>query len=143
MKTTFLLLAAAAATLAAAPAQAQLDRTVRTQLDSAVVLMRGQGYTLRQQPVGGTLGSKAEAARQIQLAGGSSYIIVGACDADCSDLDFVLTDSNGAAVDSDLETDDIPTVVVEVPANATYTLTVQMAACSTLACHYGYSVFGK
>ncbi|MBB4635207.1 hypothetical protein [Longimicrobium terrae] len=142
MKLPFVLLAAAAATLAAAPAQAQLDRTVRIQLDSAVVLMSSQGFTLKQQPVAGTLGPSAEETKQIQLAGGS-YIIVGACDADCSDLDFVLTDSNGAAVDSDLETDDVPTVVVEVPANATYTLTVQMAGCSTLTCHYGYSVFGK
>jgi hypothetical protein len=142
MKLSLLVLAAAAATLAAAPAQAQLDPTVRTQLDSAAVLMQGQGHTLKQQPVGGTLGAGTQDTKQIQLAAGS-YVIVGTCDADCSDLDMVLTDSNGSAVDSDMETDDVPMLVVEVPANATYTLTVQMASCTTSVCHYGYAIFGS
>lgn len=142
MKLPFLVLAAAAATLAAAPAQAQLDPTVRTQLDSAAVLMRGRGHTLKQQPVGGTLGAGAQDTKQIQLTAGS-YVIVGTCDQDCSDLDMMIADSNGSAVASDMEADDVPMLVVEVPADATYTLTVQMASCSTSVCHYGFSIFGS
>jgi len=142
MKLPLFLLAAAAATLAAAPAQAQLDPTVKTQLDSAAVLMRNNGHTLKQAPAGGSLAAGAEDRVELRLAGGSSYIIVGSCDSDCSDLDMVLTDSQGAEVDSDLELDDVPMVVVEVPANTTYTLTVKMATCGTATCNYGYAVFG-
>lgn len=142
MKLPLFLLAAAAATLAAAPAQAQLDPTVQTQIDSAVVLMRGQGHTLKQAPAGGALAAGAASTVQLRLAGGSSYIIVAMCDADCSDLDLALTDSKGAAVDSDVELDDIPMVTVQVPADGVYTLTVSMATCNSAACKYGYAVFG-
>jgi hypothetical protein len=143
MKRFHLLLAAAGILLAAAPAQAQLVPVIKTQLDSAAVLMGTNGFTLAQAPMGGGLAQGADETMELRLTGGTSYIIVGVCDKDCSDLDLVLVDAAGAEVDTDLEEDDVPMVMVEVPSNGTYRLSVRMATCSAAPCAYGVSVFGK
>jgi hypothetical protein len=141
MKVPVLALAAcAAALLFAAPAHAQ-PQIIRTQLDSASSLMRAQGFSLQDDIVSGDLNEGEEEEFELELAGGKTYIIVGVCDGDCSDLDMVIATTGGQEVDSDYELDDVPMVMVEVASGTTYNLTVKMATCSVAPCAFGVGVF--
>jgi hypothetical protein len=145
MKLALVALAAACALLAvAAPAAAQSgDPAIRMQLDSAVALMATEGYTLQGAFRTGDLGEGAAEMIRMELRGGQSYIIVGVCDVDCTDLDFRLADPAGTIVGSDFEPDDVPMVSIEVPRTGDYGLTVSMAACSIEPCGYGVAVFSQ
>jgi len=129
-----------AALLFAAPAHAQPE-IIRTQLDSAAVLMGNEGFSLQDDIVTGDLGEGEDEEFELELEAGKTYIIVGVCDGDCSDLDMALTTTDGEEVDSDYATDDVPMVMVEVARNATYHLKVQMVTCSVEPCSFGVSVF--
>lgn len=143
MKLPVIALAALGAALFfAAPAAAQ-PAIIRTQLDSAGVLMGSRGFTLQDDIVSGDLRTGQNQEFELQLEGGKSYIIVGVCDGDCTDMDMALTTSAGADVDSDFEDDDVPMVMVEVQRGATYNLKVQMAACSVEPCAFGVGVFAN
>lgn len=136
------LAAIGAALLFAAPAHAQPD-IIRTQLDSASVLVGNQGFTLQDDIVTGSLRQGANEDFELELQGGMSYVIIGVCDGDCSDLDLALTTASGADVDSDYLEDDIPMVEVVVERSQTYNLKVLMPACSVEPCAYGVGVYGK
>ena len=140
MKLPVIALAFVAALLFAAPAHAQ-PPIIRTQLDSAATLMGGQGFRLQDDIVSGDLRQGEDSEFELELEGGKTYIIVGVCDGDCSDLDMALTTAGGEDVDSDYETDDVPMVMVEVGRGQTYHLKVQMAACSVEPCAFGVGVF--
>lgn len=134
------LAAIGAALLFAAPAHAQ-PAMIRNQLDSAAVLMGGQGFRLQDDIVSGDLEQGGEEEFELELEGGKTYIIVGVCDGDCSDLDMALTTASGDDVDSDYELDDVPMVTVEVERGGTYHLKVEMATCSAEPCAFGVGVF--
>jgi hypothetical protein len=134
------LLLAAAALLVSTTAEAQAN-IVRTQLDSAVVLMRGQGFVPVDDAVTGTLATGADEEFEIDLEAGVTYMIVGVCDGGCSDLDLVLSDDDGDEMEADRELDDVPMLAIENTSNVEAVLTVQMATCSTAQCHYGVRVF--
>ena len=138
MKLPLIALAAVAAALVSAPAQAQ--NIITTQLDSAVVLMRGQGFTPADDPVLGTLAQGDDEEFELELEAGSQYFVVGVCDGDCSDLDLVLTDSDGDEVEADREMDDVPMLAIDGQ-SGNFVLTVQMATCGARECHYGVRVF--
>lgn len=143
MKLPVIALAAVGAALAfAAPAHAQ-PQIIRTQLDSAAVLVGNEGFRLQDDVVTGDLDQGENEEFELALEGGMTYIIIGVCDGDCSDLDMALTTAGGDDVDSDYETDDVPMVMVEVERGQTYHLKVEMAACSVAPCAYGVGVYGK
>ena len=76
------------------------------------------------------------------LVKGQTYKIVGACDNDCTDIDFGLRDEGGNLIDSDTETDDIPVVEVTPARNGTFTLKTSMQKCSSdVGCKYGVDVY--
>ena len=140
MRLSFLALGAiAAALLSAAPAAAQ-PSAVQTQLDSASTLMGREGFSAQDDFVTGQLEAGEDEEFELELEGGKTYVIVGVCDNDCTDLDMALTTAGGDDVDSDYELDDVPMVMVEVAEGATYRLKVEMATCDG-NCHYGVGVF--
>lgn len=139
MKLPLIALAVAAAALFADPAQAQQD-IVTTQLDSAVVLMRGQGFAPADEPVMGRLAQGGDEEFELDLESGSQYFVVGVCDGGCSDLDLVLTDRSGEEVEADRELDDVPMLIIQGQGGS-FVLSVQMATCSSAQCHYGVRVF--
>ena len=143
MKLPVIALAAlGAALLFAAPAHAQ-PAIIRTQLDSASVLMRNEGFRLQDDIVHGDLRQGEDEEFELELQGGMTYFIVGVCDGDCTDLDMALTTAGGEDVDSDYEMDDVPMVTVEVRRGQTYHLKVEMATCSVEPCAFGVGVYGK
>ena len=73
----------------------------------------------------------------------TDYIITGACDNDCSDLDLTVKDSSGRVVEKDTTTDDVPVLRFRGGSNARYTVEVKMYACSSAPCYFGFGVFQK
>jgi hypothetical protein len=75
------------------------------------------------------------------LTAGTTYMIVGACDEDCSDLDFTLYDPYGNYLAEDTEGDDYPTVFVTPRISGMYRLKVKMYACYTSPCYWGVGIY--
>jgi hypothetical protein len=76
-----------------------------------------------------------------ELQAGISYTLIGACDADCTDLDFELFNPSGFAVDRDTRSGDKPVVRVRPASSGTYTLKVKMYRCSDQPCEWGVKAF--
>jgi hypothetical protein len=127
-----------------APAEAQSQsRIVTSQLDSAVVLMRGQAFTLQEPYRYGGLADGGEERISVELKGGNTYMFLGTCDEDCDDLDLFLISASGETIDSDVQTDDVPMVTTTVARDGTYFLRVKMHSCSIEPCAYGIGIFAK
>jgi hypothetical protein len=128
--------------LFAAPASAQqYTAQVRAQLDRAQRTLRGEGYSRVRAYTTGSLGDGDDQAYRVTLQRGYDYVFTGACDSDCSDLDFWLYDNNGNLIDSDTAADDVPVVRVTPARNGTFTIRVGMAACSAAPCYHGFGLF--
>lgn len=138
MKLPYIALAAAALALLSTPAHAQ-PGIVTTQLDSAVVLMGGNGFVPADDAVRGTLPEGEDEEFELELEAGTQYFVVGVCDGGCSDLDLVLTRGDDE-IESDRELDDVPMLAIQNQ-SGTFVLSVQMATCSSNECHYGVRVF--
>jgi hypothetical protein len=75
-----------------------------------------------------------------RLTKGTTYVITGACDQDCRDIDFELW-SGGEIIESDYDDDDHPVLVFTPPWTATYVVRAKMVHCSAPPCRYGVGVF--
>lgn len=80
---------------------------------------------------------------KIPLDAGVNYAIIGVCDQDCTDLDFILYDDNGNQIGTDREVDNFPVVSANPRWSATFTLKVDMYQCRNAPCYFGVGVFGE
>ena len=103
--------------------------------------MRTSGMNFeRVEELTGSLSHGASRGDIVRLSAGS-YLIAGACDEDCSDLDLVVRNTNAEVLGSDQLEDDAPVVVLEgVPAGS-YQIESRMAACSAEPCLTGVRVY--
>ena len=143
MKLRLLALAAVVVATGAAAQQDAWTQQVRRQLQEFGSRFEDRGYRLTHRIYTGALDDSEAETVELSLDIGTEYQIVGACDEDCTDLDFVLYDGSGREVDSDLLEDDYPVVSVTVTRSGAFTLRVSMAACSEEPCRYGIGVFGR
>lgn len=67
----------------------------------------------------------------------TEYVIVGACDNDCSDLDLFLYDENDNEVAEDGLVDSAPILNITPRWTGDFQLKVKMYACSNNPCRYG------
>ncbi|HEX8386633.1 MAG TPA: hypothetical protein VF576_10635 [Rubricoccaceae bacterium] len=126
----------------ATPASAQRPvQQVTRQLDRARATLAGEGYSRDRAYSTASIDEGVERVWTVQLRRGADYVMTGACDSDCSDIDFWLYDPNGDLVDSDTAADDIPVVRVSPGRAGTFRLRVLMASCSVEPCAYGFGVF--
>lgn len=128
----------------ASPAAAQDDQymqQVAVQLVAVAEAMGDEGLEMAGEPEGGSLNDDETAEMQIRVNPGE-YLIVGACDTDCSDLDMAVI-MNGKVAGSDTATDDTPVVTLTVTRPTTLTIRVLMTACSSEPCRYGVAAFGR
>jgi hypothetical protein len=77
----------------------------------------------------------------VDMEGGRSYLIVGVCDNDCTDVDLVLEDRDRAEVASDVLADDIPVIRFAPNKSASYWIRTSMVVCRVEPCGYGIAVF--
>ncbi len=141
MKLSTLALMAGAALLAASPARAQdpWEQQVTAQLEAVVEALDQEGLSPAGEPLYGALNADEYENVELELTAGS-FLLIGVCDGDCTDLDLVLS-ADGEEIASDLEADDTPVLVVEVEEGGTLTLRVGMAVCSSGPCRYGVGLF--
>ena len=127
----------------AAPASAQNEyvQQVIRYLDAANSVMNGEGFTRTRAYTTASLASGTERVFTFPLQRDRNYALTGACDNDCSDIDFWLYDNNNNLIDSDTAADDRPVVNVTPVRNGTFRLKVRMHACSTSPCFYGFGIF--
>ena len=132
------------ATAAAVPNhQDEWEAQVRRQLQQAGQSFQRDVYSMTHRIYTGSLRNSTSEIVTLELDIGTEYRIMGACDADCSDMDLTLYAPSGAVVSSDVQMDDYPIVSVEPGRTGTYRLKVVMATCTAEPCRYGVGVFGK
>jgi hypothetical protein len=77
----------------------------------------------------------------VALNAGSSYVIVGACDGDCTNVDIELISmTTGGVVASDMLPDDFPVVNFNPTENGQYMIRMIMQQCSVAPCYAGARV---
>lgn len=69
------------------------------------------------------------------------YIIVAACDYDCSDIDLSITDFDGETLWEDTDSDDLPYIKFSPSDSDEYDVEVHMYACSENPCYFGFGIF--
>ena len=134
----------AAALLASGTLRAQdgWEKNVRSQIDELTKTERSDGYSLMNDEVHtGSLHEDKTAVLDLKVERTTEYLIVGVCDDDCTDLDIVLSDSNGNQLDSDIEADDVPRVTAKATRSDKFQIKVIMETCSVGPCQFGVGVF--
>lgn len=132
----------------AAYSQSSYRTILEAQLDAVQDRMSTEGYRPDTKAaftdmIVGVLAAGAEVGLEIELASAVEYMIMGVCDADCDDLDLVLTDPDGNEITSDALNDAYPVLLFTAPAGGAYILWVTMYDCSVSPCSFGYKVFRK
>ncbi|MEZ5994419.1 MAG: hypothetical protein R3C25_01555 [Hyphomonadaceae bacterium] len=80
----------------------------------------------------------------VELVAGTPYMIIGACDNECSNMDIELIDmATGGVVASDVLPDDFPVVNFTPPANAQYMVRMLMQTCTVAPCYAGARVLSR
>lgn len=88
----------------------------------------------------GQLRAGASTTGTFNVASGANFIVIGACDEGCSDIDLIVRDASGAEVGRDVEDDDAPMVVIPAGSGGRYTFEAQMVTCSA-NCHFGVRAY--
>ena len=130
--------ALAAVGMAVAPVSASIAATpgqdaVQQLFDKATEVFKDKGFTPTGWQQRGELKQGAETSFTVTLKGGVQAL-VGMCDGDCSNIDMYVS-KGGAEVDSDVEDDDFPIVVVNEP--GAYTVRIVMKTCANSPCAIG------
>jgi hypothetical protein len=76
----------------------------------------------------------------VNLNANVNYVILGACDDDCTNLDIELIDTANAVVASDTAPDDFPIVRFRPTANGTYTVRTHLRTCAVEPCQLGVRI---
>lgn len=104
----------------------------------------GQGYRRRVAgPVFGSLDRNARGSHQMTVVGGTNYVLFGACDNDCTDVDLRIHDASGTLIMQDVATDDRPVLLFTARSSGKYRVDVVMAACSANPCRYGVQLMAR
>jgi hypothetical protein len=137
------LIAAALLVTSATQGEAQsYAQQVWSQLQKAHDAVGASDFVLQNYIIG-HLGEGNTDTWSFPMRANTEYIITGACDTDCSDLDITIKDASGKVVEKDTTTDDVPVVRFTPGSNAKYTVEVKMYSCSSAPCYFGFGVFQK
>lgn len=123
--------------------QCQLRRLVSESLASYVA---GAPQSLEAEHVW-RMGSHEEQVAQVNLIGGEDYLIIGACDRECLDIDMFLRDAAGNQVLDeegtplqDILLDRFPVISFTPPQNGEYAVALSMLDCLIAPCYAGVRV---
>lgn len=104
--------------------------------------LASKGYSLIDVAKTGLLDKDTAETLSLTLPLGRSYILMGVCDNDCSDLDLAVV-KGGVELSTDTTDDDWPMVEVTPTGSADYQLKVGMYSCSAPNCGYQITVWAK
>lgn len=123
-----------------ASAQNQYEQQVLTQLDNVGERFTDAGYDIVVRKGDSLKGSETK-RYTVNLNQGTTYVLVGVCDVDCSDLDLTLFDDMSNLIVEDTLVDDAPVIEFEVLESGQFSLDVMMYECSADICYYGVALF--
>lgn len=112
------------------------ESVVNSQLRAAEAAYLSLGFHRVTSTGSQTLSDDQSKTYDLPVIAGQRYAVLGACDADCSDLDIKVMDATGREVISDVATDDLPTAYFEASQTGNYRLEVKMYQCNTSPCFY-------
>lgn len=122
---------------AAAAAQNAYADQVQGYLDEFEARVLDQGYTLEGEAVGWMMDG-AEGGTIVDLPAGS-YVVLGACDDDCSDIDLAVARVDDQAdLGADREMDSFPIVEFTLAERGSVLIGITMPECDTARCYAGY-----
>jgi len=118
---------------------------VQTQLEAIRLLVGLGDYEQVYDPYLNLINAGMVENINIPLDASVNYSIIGVCDEDCTDLDFVLYDDNGNEIGINREVDSFPIVQVIPKWSATFNLQVDidMYQCNNQPCYFGVGVFAE
>ncbi len=117
------------------------DAQVRGYLSSAASDLVGRGYRLQGNAHTGSINEGESDDFHITLGAGD-YVIMGACDEDCDDVDLFLYVGDNE-IDSDVAVDDFPTLSVDLTGSGSYRIAVKMFGCNVEPCWYAVGVYRR
>ena len=129
--------------LAVPSAHAQWREQVSGQILDVGGRLADGGYRLADDSKNGSLANGASTSVILTLVPGREYVIVGACDNDCDDLDLRLYDADDREIAEDIELDATPRVTLPPNPGSSYRVQVMMVGCSSEPCFWGLGVFER
>jgi hypothetical protein len=96
-----------------------------------------------QKYVVGKLTVSAEDKWTFNINKGFEVTVIGACDADCADLDLQILDASGNVIVQDVLVDDRPVVTFTANTNGQFTVVATMVQCSAEPCYFGFGLMTK
>ncbi len=135
-----------AATVAALPtlslAADRWESQVRLQMLAAVAVSLTQGYTLRDDVQVGSLRQGQSTSFTFTASEGQQYMVVANCDADCRDVDLVVSEPDGREF-ADRDATDLALVKLGSGHTGTHRITVSMPHCQANPCRFGLALLTK
>jgi hypothetical protein len=93
---------------------------------------------------GGSLRQGSSEVHKITFRAGKTYLINGACDDDCLDLDLILRRAGSTThIDRDIDLDSFPAILYTPSRTEALEVVVRMVSCSENPCRYGVAVFER
>ena len=114
----------------------QLD-IIKTYLSDEADVTKTHSYLIDR------IGEGEKDSATLTLRRGWTYMLVGVCDNDCTDVDIKVYDEDGDQVAADSDLSDVSAVTVEPRFTGEYRVQIEMYKCSIDPCYYGVGVFGK
>jgi len=116
------------------------ERDVRTQLGGAAASLDPRAGNQTVATRFGTLNAAESDSLTLTLRAGTAYIVVAACDEDCSRLTLRLSDLKSHELAADRATDHAPAVRLAPAETAPYRVRIVMESCQMNPCRYGVAV---
>lgn len=149
----FLSAALLAAALAPASARAQASAVdhdpIVERLNAARVRTADEGYAaagriMDGNVVRGSLPQGGSVVLEVSLRAGVEYVVAGACDEHCDDLDLrIQGPEGGAPLDEDVEPDAAPILTFTATESGPHALSVILSSCREPRCRFGFRIFGR
>lgn len=121
--------------LLAHPAQAQTPTEKIREFS-----LSASGFALRDDVEEGSLPAGRQMSFPLELLAGVDYMVVGFCDAECTDLDLAILDPSGVEIETDFLPDAQPILIVTPEREGRYEVRVDMVECGGGPCLYAVGV---
>lgn len=125
------------------PISAQADdwhKQVRMYLVEIETELESEGYSLLQKYHIDDMYEDSSKESGYYFEAGTEYIVVGACDNDCSDIDMWIYDENRNEIDDDVSDDDVPIVRVTPRRSGIFYVKTKMYNCDAGPCSFGHII---
>jgi hypothetical protein len=115
---------------------------VWNQLQTLHTTLVKEGYGVTRY-LAGVLNNDRADTWTFQFTAGRTYRIIGACDADCRDIDLEVTGLDGKVIVKDTADDDLPVVTFDVTGTGDLKVKVSMYRCAEAPCFWGLGIWSK